>query len=413
MFGARGPCRMRVIHIFTATSSWRDIVRSIYALDPHVQESVVIAHDEQPLPENLRNTRHLVAPEGIRGIRFWWWAAHQARAIIRKSEQPDEWIVSEQVVGITLFILRYILRFRCRSTVFFVFPTFKFLRERGWNADRYARPLALSHRWFHIRDMAKRSVIEVLSILGSDVISANSQEILDSNRSLAGWRKSYLLPNSVTKTAHQSPIRQSDQDGVFNIIFVAAMQPHKGVALAMEMFARIMQEMPQARLILVGTCYHWDKAWFQQLLEKYQRRCGERISYRGKLPFEELAQVYGQADIFLFPSFYEGSPRVICEAMQYGCAVVTSDLPGNRLIDPQGEALQYFRPGNIEAALSIVRKLAANRDSLNAVRNASRRLIETRFTADHIGAMLLRIYQSMLPDRATLKPAPDLVENGA
>jgi glycosyltransferase involved in cell wall biosynthesis len=403
---------MCLIHIFTATSSWRDIVKSIYALDPYADENIIIAHDQQPLPTHLKNTRYLVAPAGLRGFRFWWWAGKQARSIVRNSGKPDEWIVSEQVVGITLFILRYILRVRCRTMVFLVFPTFKFFQERGWQADKYALPLTIGHRWFHIRDMVKRSAIEAVSILASDVVAANSEEILRSIQWLAGNRTLRLLPNSVSKVG-QGRSREGKATSGLNLLFVAATQPHKGVALAMEVFASLQRRLPDTKLTIVGGCYPWDKKWFEGVFARYQERCGPNLSFRGKVPFDELAGIYEGSDIFFFPSFYEGSPRVVCEAMQYGCAIVTSDLSGNRVIDPDGEALQYFPPGDIDASLKILERLANDREQLERVKAASRRVIESRFSAERVAEILLNIYRPMLDKKGTEAPALSLSEKGS
>jgi glycosyltransferase involved in cell wall biosynthesis len=403
---------MRLIHIFTATSSWRDIVKSIYALDRFADENIIIAHDQQPLPAELKNTRYIVAPAGLRGFRFWWWAGKQARSIIRNSSKPNEWIVSEQVVGITLFILRCILRVRCRTMVFLVFPTFKFFQEKGWQADKYALPMTLGHRWFHVRDMIKRSVIEVVSILASDVVAANSEEILRSVQWLAGGRKLRLLPNSVSKVGHGRS-RESKANSGLNLLFIAATQPHKGVALAMEVFERLQKRLPDAKLTIVGGCYAWDKDWFDGVFARYQERCGPNLSYRGKVPFDELAAIYEASDIFFFPSFYEGSPRVVCEAMQYGCAVVTSDLSGNRVIDPEGEALQYFPAGDIEGAMTILERLAKDRERLEQVRAASRRVIESRFSSERVAEILLNIYRPMLDKKAEEVTAPSLAEKSS
>lgn len=50
----------------------------------------------------------------------------------------------------------------------------------------------------------------------------------------------------------------------------------------------------------------------------------------GQIPQEELAVVLRSSDIFVLPSFYEGLPLVIIEAMASGAVPVCTDLPGVR-----------------------------------------------------------------------------------
>lgn len=64
------------------------------------------------------------------------------------------------------------------------------------------------------------------------------------------------------------------------------------------------------------------------------KRCAEAanhsIEFLGKLPQEELAKEYRGAEVFVLPSFFEGLPLVVIEALACGCKVVMTDLPGIR-----------------------------------------------------------------------------------
>ena len=55
-----------------------------------------------------------------------------------------------------------------------------------------------------------------------------------------------------------------------------------------------------------------------------------KVEFLGKLTQTELAEKFNRADIFVLPSFYEGLPLVIVEALACGLKVVATDLPGVR-----------------------------------------------------------------------------------
>lgn len=59
-------------------------------------------------------------------------------------------------------------------------------------------------------------------------------------------------------------------------------------------------------------------------------RCAVAPRFLGRLDPPALADAYRAADVFVLPSFFEGLPLVIAEALACGCAVVTADLPGIR-----------------------------------------------------------------------------------
>lgn len=61
-------------------------------------------------------------------------------------------------------------------------------------------------------------------------------------------------------------------------------------------------------------------------VERLARDVGARLL--GALPQEELAEVLAHAGLFVLPSFYEGLPLVLMEALASGCRVVVNRLPG-------------------------------------------------------------------------------------
>lgn len=58
------------------------------------------------------------------------------------------------------------------------------------------------------------------------------------------------------------------------------------------------------------------------------RRCRHEVVFTGNLPQENLARLFRDSDIFVLPSFFEGQPLVLIEAIASGLRVVTTDLPG-------------------------------------------------------------------------------------
>ena len=71
----------------------------------------------------------------------------------------------------------------------------------------------------------------------------------------------------------------------------------------------------------------------------WQRRHQYPVHFLGKLEQMELAKVYNTCDIFALPSFSEGLPLTVIEALACGDRVVMSDLPGIR------EWLDTYAPG--------------------------------------------------------------------
>ena len=63
-------------------------------------------------------------------------------------------------------------------------------------------------------------------------------------------------------------------------------------------------------------------------IEEMAKKCSCKVEFLGKLSQQELAAEVNNSDVFVLPSFYEGLPLVIIEAMACGARVVCTDLPG-------------------------------------------------------------------------------------
>ena len=72
-----------------------------------------------------------------------------------------------------------------------------------------------------------------------------------------------------------------------------------------------------------------DREDFEAIVSR-ARACRWPIEFLGKLPQDRLADEYRAAEVYVLPSFYEGLPLVVGEALACGCKDVVSDLPGLR-----------------------------------------------------------------------------------
>lgn len=72
---------------------------------------------------------------------------------------------------------------------------------------------------------------------------------------------------------------------------------------------------------------HSDEAEYSRVLKR-AHSCAVDPRFLGQLRPEDLAGFYRASDVFVLPSFFEGLPLVIAEAIACGCAVAATDLPG-------------------------------------------------------------------------------------
>lgn len=106
------------------------------------------------------------------------------------------------------------------------------------------------------------------------------------------------------------------------VLFVGRFTDGKRPWLAVEAFAGVLEEYPDAELYLCG------KGGLREDLEAQvsELGTGESVTFLGHVPYDEMPKVYRSGDVLVLPSRAEGVPRTVLEAMASGVPVVMSDL---------------------------------------------------------------------------------------
>jgi len=116
------------------------------------------------------------------------------------------------------------------------------------------------------------------------------------------------------------------------ILYVGNLKPHKNLSGLLQAFERL--SLPDLGLVLVGKN--------QGLRNSIGNISANRVFELGEIPEEDLPVLYSLAELFVFPSFYEGFGLPPLEAMCCGCPTVVSNAAS--LPEVCGDASLYFRP---------------------------------------------------------------------
>ena len=110
------------------------------------------------------------------------------------------------------------------------------------------------------------------------------------------------------------------------LVYVGKLSNAKGVPWLLRALKSIRS--PAWQLNLVGSGSGEEKERCLGLAEQL----GEKVRVYGAISQKDLAKVMSHSHILVLPSFYEGLPLVILEALASGCRVVATDLPGTKEI---------------------------------------------------------------------------------
>lgn len=101
---------------------------------------------------------------------------------------------------------------------------------------------------------------------------------------------------------------------------------------------------------------------------------------------DDLARLYQQADVFVFPSMIEGFGIPQLEAMTCGCPIACSDIPVFHEI--AGDVAEYFDPKDTESIRSAIARASGIR------RNGQARAKE--FSWDKMADQTMKVYEGCL-----------------
>ena len=139
------------------------------------------------------------------------------------------------------------------------------------------------------------------------------------------------------------------------VLSVGTLEPRKNLPALLRAYARIRDDVPH-NLALAGA-RGWRSAEFQEAVER--ANLGDRLRLMGFVDDRDLPALYSAADLFAFPSLYEGFGLPVLEAMACGAPVLTSNA--SSLPEVAGDAAVLVDPADETALGDALARLLTDR----------------------------------------------------
>lgn len=137
------------------------------------------------------------------------------------------------------------------------------------------------------------------------------------------------------------------------ILMVSNTYPHKSMETGVQAFGKIMSEIPH-KLVLIGKSRRGEPEVEKAIAELPEEGRVVRLQY---VMGQDLAALYQGADLFVFPSKYEGFGLPVLEAMTAGVPVITTRE--GSIPEVGGDTVDYAAAGDFEAFAAAMKKLLA------------------------------------------------------
>ncbi|MFO7653434.1 MAG: glycosyltransferase family 4 protein [Candidatus Krumholzibacteriia bacterium] len=244
----------------------------------------------------------------------------------------------------------------------------------------------LNHR---LERWAVRQGVDALAYVTHDIAAGSDRSHRDVER--------HVIPNGIDPldaTARERPAELTA--GAFDVGIVGRVSPVKGIGFALDALGR--PEVPQSvRLHVIGT------GSMTRELQERARRAGldGRVVFHGFRA--DILDYLAHLDALLMPSFHEGLPYTLLEAMALGRPVIASRVGGLAEVLRHDETGLLVEVGDVAGIAGALARLAGDPGLVRRLGEAARREQRARYTLDAMGKAYDDLYARHAPSPAAME----------
>jgi glycosyltransferase involved in cell wall biosynthesis len=220
----------------------------------------------------------------------------------------------------------------------------------------------------------------------SNVIFQNHDDYtLFVEKKIVSTEKAHLVLGSGVDTDFYWP--QAKKTEGLNIVFAGRMLKTKGILELLKASIKLAEEGLIHKLYLAGEIDPMNPDTLAATeLEYFQKY--DHISFLGNV--DDMRELYRMADIACLPSYREGLPKFLLEAMASGLPVITTDTPGCReLIEGNGKLVKV---ADVQGLRDAIYYFSSNRNILIEMGIKSRLLVEKKYSLQYTLDQILALY---------------------
>jgi glycosyltransferase involved in cell wall biosynthesis len=174
------------------------------------------------------------------------------------------------------------------------------------------------------------------------------------------------------------------------VLNVARQEYQKGQKHLLEAAGLLAASRPKLVVLIAGREGH-SSPELTRIREGLN--LGDRLRFLGNR--DDVPELLAAADVFAFPSVYEGLGGAVIEAMAMGLPIVASDLPALREVVEDGRNAILVPPASGSALAGALARLLDDPPTKTAYGARSARLFAERFTIERSAARMIALYRQV------------------
>jgi glycosyltransferase involved in cell wall biosynthesis len=230
-----------------------------------------------------------------------------------------------------------------------------------------------------------------------DVIVVLSKEQLGAFGRAAPAQAIEIVPNGIDCTPYLRYNRAAPEaEAPLRLIYIGRLVPGKGLLETIEALRLARSQGVNARLVIAGNGPE------EPQLRRYAREAGltREVSFVGAAYGDHKAQLLAQADALALPSYTEGLPYSLLEAMAAGVVPIVTPVGAIPDVVTEGEHGLLVASRDAGAIAQAIAKLAADRALLIRMSAACRHHIATAYSIERVARDFSQLYWGLCAARA-------------
>ncbi|MEC3861305.1 glycosyltransferase [Mesobacterium sp. TK19101] len=202
----------------------------------------------------------------------------------------------------------------------------------------------------------------------------------------ADWDRFHIVHCGIDPARYAIPPAHDGKE----LLFVGRLAGVKGVPVLLDALTRLKTGHPDIRLTLIGDGPE------RPVLETKSRELGlsDMVRFVGYKSQAEVADALGTSDVFVLPSFAEGVPVVLMEAMAAQVPVITTRIAGVPELVDHGASGLLVPPGDAGALSASIETALADPDLRKSMGAAGRERVMDAFNIQSEAAWLSHLFMA-------------------
>jgi len=349
----------------------RDLVRILSSYHPENQYDLFTPKVKIDVAINPENTR-IIRPTGIYSMlpSAVWRTVGLTADIKRYNDDIFHGLSQELPVGIEKLSIKKVITFH--DAIFIRYPELYPASYRKVFTLKNIRSCKISDRIIAISEQSKRDAIEFFNADPAKV------EVV------------YQGCNNIFRQKYTEEEKIQVQ-GKYNLpsdylLFVGAIEPRKNIATILQ---AVHQESIDSQIVIIGRKTNYAEE-LQQLVLKL--KLTNKVHFRHQVETVDLPIIYQLAQLFIYPSIFEGFGIPILEALCSETPVITS--AGSCFEETGGKHTLYVKPESSEE-IGITIKKILNDSKLQVLMKKEGLIHAEQFTDDKIAQRLINTYNAV------------------